>query len=603
MHHRARSPVARSPAVVREFASTTTSSASSVFSSTAASQRQPRVDRSDSRSPSRKASRTRSSVLIYLSSNILQWLLVMVLIAGILLLGSLWLGSEAVQEPWALRDAACPDYRAYSTRRHSPISEGPLKLPYQRPVPECRTYRSRAVETVITAMKDRLSHDPDLARLFENCFPNTLDTTVRWHIPGKAPQTFVVTGDINAEWIRDSTNQLSPYIPLIKKDEGLRQLILGAIHTQAEFLTSSPYCNAFQPPPQSNLQPSSNDQSDVVNPPYDPALVFECKYELDSLASFLDLANKYYASSGDASFVNQDPFFVEALLNVIAVLDEQSLTTYDSDGRDLKSRYTFQRQTNVGTETLALGGAGNPTNLNTSLIRSAFRPSDDATIFQFFIPANAFIAVELKKLKILLSSAGHNELADQVFERGTRIEQGVWDHGVFQHREFGKVFAYEVDGYGGVNSMDDANLPSLLSLPILGFVDKDNEIYQNTRRMVMSKSGNPYYLKGPEFAGIGGPHIGVRYAWPMSLLTLIRTSDDDEEITSALKLVKSTTGGLGLMHESVNVRRSRDYTRSWFAWCNAEFAKAILDLAKRKPYLVFGEDGVAYSIEEEEIEK
>ncbi|KAK9362012.1 hypothetical protein V1504DRAFT_388920 [Lipomyces starkeyi] len=512
-----------------------------------------------------------------------------------LVLGSLTLRSNAVQHPWALRDASCPDYKSYSTRRHGPLSTGALRLPYQRPVVECRTFRSTEVERVINDLKDKFV-DTDISRLFENCFPNTLDTTVRWHLPGSAPQSFIVTGDINAEWIRDSTNQLSPYLSLLKNDAPLRQLALGAIHTQAEFLTYSPYCNAFQPPTQSRIKPSSNEQSDVVNPAYDPALVFECKYELDSLASFLDLANKYFEATGDSSFVNRDPYFMEAIRNLLMVLDEQALTTYDEDGNDIRSRYTFQRQTSSGTETLSLRGSGNPTNGNTSLIRSAFRPSDDATILQFFIPANAFIAMQLQKAKKLFVAAGLNDLANDLYSRGETIEKSVWEHGVYEHKVFGKVFAYEVDGYGGIINMDDANLPSLLSLPLMGFVDASNDVYQNTRRMLLSKNGNPYFLRGPDFAGIGGPHIGVRYAWPMSLLVLIRTSNDDAEIKSALELVKRTTGGLGLMHESVNVRHSADYTRPWFAWCNSEFGKTILDLAARKPHLLFGEGAEAYLI-------
>ncbi|KAK9465954.1 hypothetical protein V1512DRAFT_209983 [Lipomyces arxii] len=511
----------------------------------------------------------------------------MVAVVFFLVLASLSLRSNAIQENWALLDAACPDYRAYSTRRHPPLSSGGLRLPFQRPINECRTFRSAEVENVIKDMSERLV-DQDLARLFENCFPNTLDTTVRWHLPGRSPQSFVVTGDINAEWIRDSTNQLLPYLSLVSKDEKLRQLILGALHTQAEFLTRFPYCNAFQPPVQSHLKPSSNEQSDIVNPAYDPALVFECKYELDSLASFLNLANMYFEHTGDTSFVANDPFFMEAMRNVMQVLDEQALTTYDTDGHDRPSRYTFQRQTNVGTETLSLRGAGNPTNLNTSLIRSAFRPSDDATILQFFIPANAFMAVELKKSKKLLAAAGMDDLAKNLYDRGKKIEDGIWEHGVYDHKVFGRVFAYEVDGYGSIINMDDANLPSLLSLPLLDFVDMNNDVYQNTRRMLLTKTGNPYFLRGPDFAGIGGPHIGTRYAWPMSLLVLIRTSNDDTEIMAALDLIKRTTGGLGLMHESVNVRHSGDYTRSWFAWCNSEFGKTILDLADRKPHMLFG---------------
>ncbi|KAK9473006.1 uncharacterized protein V1510DRAFT_377233 [Dipodascopsis tothii] len=504
-------------------------------------------------------------------------------------------GSAVRQDSWNLQDSSCPDYKTYSTRRHPPFTKGVLRLPYQRPVEECRTFHSTRVEEVIGEFVARIE-DPDLARLFENCFPNTLDTTIRWHDSGREPRTFVVTGDINAEWIRDSTNQLSPYIPLIKSEKGtaLKTLVLGAINTQAEYLIESPYCNAFQPPKASRLRPSSNDQNDVVHPVYDPATVFECKWELDSLASFLSLANQYYEATGDASFVGGK--YMDALKNLLRVLDEQSLATYDHDGTDLRSLYTFQRQTNLGTETLSLAGAGNPTNVNTSLIRSAFRPSDDATIFQYFIPANAFIAAELKRSHALLAAAGHKDLASELLGRGEAIEAGVWEYGVHEHRDFGKVFAYEVDGYGGLINMDDANMPSLLGLPLLGFVDQTNEIYQNTRRMVMTKQGNPYFLKGPAFAGIGGPHIGIKHAWPMSLIILMRTSDNDQEIQTALNLVKRSTGGLGLMHESVNVRQINDYTRSWFAWCNAEFAKTIMDLAQRKPHLVFGEKGESYSV-------
>lgn len=217
-----------------------------------------------------------------------------------------------------------------------------MRLPFQRPVKECRTFISPKVEEIIADVTSRIE-DPDLARLFENCFPNTLDTTVRWHEPGRVPQTFIVTGDINAEWIRDSTNQLSPYVPLVESEASLKKLILGAIRTQAEFLIESPYCNAFQPPKQSNLKPVSNGRNDIVHPVYDPAFVFECKYELDSLASFLSLANQYFEASNDASFVSGK--FLDALQNVLRVLDEQAMTTYDSDGNDLRSLYTFQRST------------------------------------------------------------------------------------------------------------------------------------------------------------------------------------------------------------------------------------------------------------------
>lgn len=447
--------------------------------------------------------------------------------------------------------------------------------------------------------------DRDLFRLFENAFPNTLDTTVKWHVDGtqkqskkthffssggedawQGPQSFIVTGDINAEWLRDSTNQLAQYQRLAKHDKTIECLILGAINTQAEYVIESPYCNAFQPPPPSKIKPSDNGQGDAVHPAYEPSRVFECKYELDSLAHFLSLGNQFYASTGSTAFVTARWHL--ALENVLTVLDEQSQGTFsEKTGSLLRQNYRFQRLTNTGTETLNLVGHGNPLNYGTGLIRSAFRPSDDATILGFFIPANAMIAVELKRASEVLHAAGSSSLAKELKQRSETIEKGIWTHGVVDHAKWGPVFAFEVDGYGSSILMDDANLPSLLALPLLGFVGRDDKTYQNTRKMILSKEGNPYYLTGRYFNGIGGPHIGLQNAWPMSLLVQAMTSDDDVEIEKLLRNVKDASL-LGLIHESVNVDRLRDYTRSWFAWANSVFAQTILDLAERKPHMLFG---------------
>ncbi|OTB01104.1 glycoside hydrolase family 125 protein [Hypoxylon sp. CI-4A] len=473
---------------------------------------------------------------------------------------------------------ACPDYTQYSAYPHRPLSEGPLTLPFQRPDPRCRTFHSDAIEQVIQDITSRMK-DPDLARLFENAFPSTTDTTVKFHTSetitkkktrnsyddGKweGPHSFIITGDIIAEWLRDSTNQLSPYQPLAKKDPAIHNLILGAINTQSEYVIESPYCNAFQPPPISGLPVSHNGQDDVVHPAYEPAFVFECKYELDSLAHFLALANDFNDHTGSKEFMTSRWYLaLETLLNV---LEQQSMSTFDPEtGRYRRNEYTFNRNTNTGTETLNLRGVGNPLNNGTGLVRSAFRPSDDATILGFFIPANAQMAVELKRTANILKSAGKSVLAQTVETWSQTITDGIWEHGVVQHSKFGEVFAYEVDGYGSSIIMDDANYPSLLALPLMGFVDADDKVYQNTRRMLLSKGSNPYYLTGREFQGIGGPHIGLSNAWPMSLLVQAQTSDDDEEISECLKLVLKSSK-LGLIHESIDVNLMHSYTRSWFA--------------------------------------
>ncbi|KAG5984077.1 hypothetical protein E4U55_006109 [Claviceps digitariae] len=515
------------------------------------------------------------------------------------------------QSPLRKVHDACPDYASYAAIPHRPFSSGPLSLPFQRPDKRCRTFQSAEIERVIEEITSRMK-DPDLARLFENAYPSTTDTTIKFHTNGKdtgfmrfggsrtaldtgaweGPQTFVITGDIIAEWLRDSTNQLRPYQALATKDPSIHQLILGAINTQSEYVIESPYCNAFQPPPISDLPITSNGQEDTVHPVYEPNAIFECKYELDSLAHFLALGNDFYEHTGSTDFVNER--WTLAVDTLLHVLEQQSMSTFDPKTHEfVRNEYTFQRRTDTGTETLNLQGVGNPLNSGTGLVRSAFRPSDDATILGFFIPANAMMSVELQRASKVLTAAGKTSLAEKLQRWSEKLRSAVLEHGVVKHKKYGDVFAYEVDGYGSSILMDDANYPSLLALPVMGFCEIDDPIYQNTRKMLLDRLGNPYYLVGKDFSGIGGPHIGLRNAWPMSLLIQAQTSQDDEEITRCLDMVLKSAK-LGLVHESVNVNHAMAYTRSWFAWANGVFANTILDLAKRKPHLIFSSNTAPY---------
>ncbi|KAJ6119746.1 Six-hairpin glycosidase [Penicillium sp. IBT 18751x] len=504
---------------------------------------------------------------------------------------------------------ACPDYTSYSQTQHGPYSGGPLNLPFQRPAPACRTFSSPSVEKVIDDVASRLV-DKDLAQLFRNAFPNTLDTTIRWHqnATSSSPkkqrkrdssvwtglQTFIVTGDINAEWLRDSTNQLTNYQKLASSDKSLYNLILGAIATQSEYVIQSPYCNAFQPPSVSGVQPENNSQVDTVHPAYEKSFVYECKYELDSLAHFLKLGAAFHENTGSTEFLT-DRWF-KALQTLLDTIDAQSQPTFDSDNQFVTNQYTFQRETTTGTETLNLQGIGNPLNSGTGLIRSAFRPSDDATILGYFIPPNAMMSVELQKIARVLKKAGnHDDLADELEQRGTKLAAAVRENGIFNHAKYGDVYAFEVDGYGSRIFMDDANIPSLLSLPYLGFLDASDQTYQNTRKMITDKSGNPYFLEGPAFHGIGGPHIGLENAWPMSLLVQAQTSDNDTEIMECINLVRDSSL-LGLVHESINVTNIKSYTRPWFSWANSVFAETILKVAEERPHLIFGKDAEPYSL-------
>ncbi|CCH41003.1 Meiotically up-regulated protein [Wickerhamomyces ciferrii] len=499
------------------------------------------------------------------------------------------------------RAQTCENYVDYSQELHQPFSEGPLELPFQRPPENCRTFVSPAVDKVIEDLKQKIK-DPDLARLVENALPNTLDTTILWHKPKgsdlstKYSQSFVVTGDIHAEWLRDAARQLSIYHNFTNQDEDLKELMRGAINTQASYILINPYCNAFHPPPGSGIKKGQT-HIDKVSPRVNWRHVFECKWEIDSLASFLTLTNEYFEATNDYTIFNT--LWFNAVTNIIKVIHRQQSPTFDEKGTVLPFYYTFQRDTNVGTETLPLAGTGNPVNYNIGLVRSAFRPSDDACIFQFFIPGNAHISIELlkisknlKKIQDKIPQESIDEYIEETAKLGNSIRDAIFANAIFEHKEFGKVFAFEIDGYGGANFMDDANIPSLLSLPDLGFLSKDDPIYQNTRKMILSNRGNPYYIQGKFFKGIGGPHIGIHNAWPMSLLMSIRTSDDDEEILENLSSVLHNTAGLGLIHESIQVQYPGGvkFTRPWFAWANSEFGKTILDLAQRKPHLIFKDE-------------
>lgn len=181
----------------------------------------------------------------------------------------------------------CPHFTDYAATLHEPFSEGVHKLAYQRPPPECRTASYPEVEKTITEMKT-LVKDPDLYRLFENTFPNTLDTTVAW--AGVAEDnadeelSFIITGDINAEWLRDSSNQLQSYRSLLTRNSSagsLAALYRGAINLQARYVRFAPHCNAFQPPAESQIAPADNEAggaSDHIYPQYPTYSFFECKY-------------------------------------------------------------------------------------------------------------------------------------------------------------------------------------------------------------------------------------------------------------------------------------------------------------------------------------
>lgn len=489
-----------------------------------------------------------------------------------------------------IASAQCPDYSSYSTERHPPFSNGTYQLSYMRPDPACRTFNSSDVEDVLVQMQSVIA-DPDLYRLFENTYPSTLDTAIKWKgfaaNDSEEELTFVITGDIDAMWLRDSANQVQPYRSLIKANDsstdGLASLFRGVINIQSRYLLFGPFCNAFQAPVESGIPPAENGAAVgvTVKPAYDNSTVFECKYELDSLAAFLEVSTDYYAATNDVEFFGK----FQWLSAVRAVLDtaKAMLTpTYGEDGRVLESPYTFTPGLN--------DGVGSPVANGTGLIRSTFRPSDDNTLYQLFIPANMMFSRNLAttaEIVAALGDAAPAGLATEMTDFSNSLREAIEKYGIVTDSTTGtRIFAYEVDGFGSTAIMDDANIPSLLSAPFLGYLDVNDEVYQNTRAVILDQTGmtgNPYFMRGPVINAVGGPHSGLGQAWPMASIVRILTTNDEAEIMTSLKEIVSSTDGLGLIHESVNTFNQSDWTRQWFTWANGLFGQMVLDLNATQP--------------------
>ncbi|KAM3440075.1 hypothetical protein MY4824_002330 [Beauveria thailandica] len=467
--------------------------------------------------------------------------------------------SSARQDLQAQRRTAagCPDYNTYARQPHAPYSGGPLKLPYMRPSAECRTFKSPAVEKVIEDMKARLKN-PDLARLFENAFPSTLDTTVKYFDPS-ANLAFIITGDITAQWLRDTGNQFAHLYKLLPRDENLKNLVKAVINTEARYIYQFPYCGAFQPPPESGLPPSHN-------------------YELDSLAGFLKISRSYYENTQDSSFANEN--WRKAMQTILRLLRDQSQSSW-SDDWEFVSYYNWTGTPGSLSPPVTNGGNGEP-KLANGLVGSSHRPSDDLCVFSYVTSDNAMMSVELALVADVLDKIGaEKKMASQARRFSGIIRKAIWDN----TRTSNGIFAYETNGYGGMYMMDDANVPSLLSLPYLGFLPRNDSTYIKTKDAMLSRM-NPYYAEGEKFKGVGGPHVNATYPWPMSQVSAIFGTDDDGEIAERLALIMENTSGLGLIHESIHIYNASDYTRPWFAWANSYFAEMVLDLAERKPGLI-----------------
>ena len=437
----------------------------------------------------------------------------------------------------------------------------------KRPPVSARKFTSDAVEETIAQVKSALG-DTKLSRLFENCYPNTLDTTVRTGTIDGKPDTFVITGDIPAMWLRDSSAQVWPYLPLAKRDTKLRMLLAGVVHRQARCILIDPYGNAFN-----YAREGSEFDKDLTQ--MKPEL-HERKWEIDSLCYPVRLAHGYWRTTADTSVLDEQ--WRAAAQMIVKTFREQQR-------KNSPGPYSFRRETTSPNDTLNLNGYGNPVK-PVGLIASGFRPSDDACIYPFLVPSNLFVVRSLRQLQEISNFVWHDEaFATECGRLADEVQAAVANYAIAEHRDFGKIYAYEVDGFGNQLFMDDANVPSLLSLPYLGCVAADDPVYRNTRRFVLSKA-NPYFFEGTVAEGIGGPHVGLRMIWPLAIIMRGLTSSSEDEIAHCLKMLVSTDGGTGFMHESFDQDDLAKFTRAWFAWANTLFGEFVLKISQEKPEIL-----------------
>jgi uncharacterized protein len=452
-------------------------------------------------------------------------------------------------------------------------SANPLEVPRARPPVGARHFTSEAVETAIQQVQKKIPDGP-LATIFENCFPNTLDTTVFPGSHGGKPDTYVVTGDIDAMWLRDSSAQLAPYLPLAREDNRLRELLEGVIRRQARMILIDAYANAFMR--DATAAPLSWAVKDKTK--HYPG-VGERKWEVDSLCYPIRLAYSYWQHTGDTSPF--DAQWKEAAWTIVRTFRTQQR-------KQDRGPYSFQRAAETPTDTLALDGFGNPA-IPVGMIFSMFRPSDDACTYPLFVPANLFAVVSLRQLATLASQVlKDGGLSQEAQALAAEVEAAVQRYGKTQHTRYGEIWAYEVDGYGNVLTMDDANAPGLLSLPYLGCCSIEDRIYRRSRQFVQSDA-NPYFFRGTAAEGVGGPHLGLNMIWPMSIIMRALTSTDDTEIRQCLRWLRNTTAGTGFMHESFEKDDPGKFTRAWFAWANTLFGELTMRVASERSQ-VFGGD-------------
>ncbi|CAF3063023.1 unnamed protein product [Rotaria sp. Silwood2] len=444
-----------------------------------------------------------------------------------------------------------------------------------------RQFTSPAVESLIEEIQKNIKNK-ELAWLFENCFPNTLDTTVDFDEKAaseKRPDTYVITGDIDAMWLRDSSAQINPYLPLMHQDKKLRQLIEGVLLRQCIFIQRDPYANAHYKHTNRISEWKHTDKTEMR------AGVHERKWELDSLCYVLRLMHSYWKEANHdlTFFLENEQDFKKTIRIILQTMKEQQ--RFNGSGS-----YTYQRQ---GHPSDPSGQEAKPI----GLIHTFFRPSDDLQTFPYLIPSQFFAHHTLKLLLELVKKLEWtNDFNDDILKLISNLHDILFDDKIannqetlitYKHPKYDLIYSYEIDGFGNRNLMDDSNVPSLLSLPYLcpDDISIKHSVYQNTRKFVLS-SDNPWFFKGNLLEGIGGPHCGKSMVWPLAIIMRGLTTTDDDEIRFCLEMLQKSHGNTGFMHESINVNNQMFFTRSWFAWANSLFGEFVWKLYREKPYLL-----------------
>jgi len=364
---------------------------------------------------------------------------------------------------------------------------------------------------------------------------------------------FVRTGDIEGMWTRDSAAQLHPYIPLASDSPEFQSLLEGALRSQAKYIAIDPYSNAY------HKTWKNYDDARLLRGGY----VFTGNYEMDSGAYFLRFL-KSYADVVPTSAILREPQIHEAVTILMKL--------YRLEQNHSNSQYKYPL---APPWELPGGPNGKPVGY-TGMVWNAFRPSDDPHTFGYHIPGNLFLASYLPFVGNVAKEVWQDEeLARYAEELRNDILNGVERYGT-KSVDGKTVYCYETDGLGHCNLMDDANVPSLLSIPYLDPSGEhyNREIYTNTREFILSDK-NPWFFQGSVASGIGSPHTGKNMIWPMSLIMQAFTTESPKEKLDLIKLVMNSAKD-DVLRESFNKDNKQKTTREWFAWPNALFAELVM---------------------------